>query len=184
MDEEVGGIAQGTGSWERSATFAKFFLQGALRTCGTHERAFCQEIFPWQAYTNDDGYLVAENPPPPPPRSEDGFEILEDTPTGKGASGQASPLKGIWTPYPQAAQETTSGHQERLRQATKLLEEAIAAIPDEIANMPAETKRPVPEVDTTSICASAQAHLGDWSARLGRGLYDSRQRCCTTWPRV
>ena len=168
MDEEVGGVAQGTGSWERSATFAKFFLQGALRTCGTHERAFCQEIFPWQAYTNDDGYLVAENPPPPPPRSEEGSEMTEVTQTGEGGMaqamaadpGQASPLKGIWAPYPQEAQETSSGRQERVREATKLLEEAIAAIPDEIANMPAETKRPVPKVDTTSICASAPSTPG------------------------
>ena len=183
VDEEVGGMAQGTGTWERSATFAKFYLQGALRTCGTHERAFFQEIYPWQAYSNDDGYLVAENPPPPPPRSiisdfGSDHEMMDKTPTGEGGMAQsaepdpeqASPLLGIWAPYPPAEREVEATHRTNIRQATKLLEDAIAAIPEEIASMPAEPKKPVPAPtvdfcgDGHRITAPTRAHLGDWAA--------------------
>ena len=58
---------QGTGSWENSAISARFFLKCQLRTCGRFSRTIYQEIFPWQAYSNQDGYLVPANPPPPPP---------------------------------------------------------------------------------------------------------------------
>ena len=57
---------QGTGSWERSAISARFFLKCQLKTCGRFARTVYQEIFPWQAYSNQDGYLVPSNPPPPP----------------------------------------------------------------------------------------------------------------------
>ena len=57
---------QGTGSWENSAISARFFLKCQLRTCGRFARTIYQEIFPWQAYSNQDGYLVPANPPPPP----------------------------------------------------------------------------------------------------------------------
>ena len=58
---------QGTGSWENSAISARFFLKCQLRTCGRFARTIYQEIFPWQAYSNQDGYLIPANPPPPPP---------------------------------------------------------------------------------------------------------------------
>ena len=43
---------QGTGSWEKSAISARFFLKCQLRTCGRFARTIYQEIFPWQAYSN------------------------------------------------------------------------------------------------------------------------------------
>ncbi|CAE7225926.1 unnamed protein product, partial [Symbiodinium necroappetens] len=65
---------QGTGSWEKSAISARFFLKCQLRTCGRFARTIYQEIFPWQAYSNQDGYLVPSNPPPPPPACSDAPE--------------------------------------------------------------------------------------------------------------
>ncbi|CAE7912197.1 tag-125, partial [Symbiodinium necroappetens] len=65
---------QGTGSWERSAISARFFLKCQLKTCGCFVRTIYQEIFPWQAYSNQDGYLVPSNPPPPPPASSEPAE--------------------------------------------------------------------------------------------------------------
>ena len=62
---------QGTGSWENSAISARFFLKCQLRTCGRFARTIYQEIFPWQAYSNQDGYLIPANPPPPPPAPPD-----------------------------------------------------------------------------------------------------------------
>ena len=53
---------QGTGSWEKSAIrFVSCEPVVAL------PGLFYQEIFPWQAYSNQDGYLVPSNPPPPTP---------------------------------------------------------------------------------------------------------------------
>ena len=47
---------QGTGSWEKSAISARFFLKCELRS--RFIRSIYQEIFPWQAYSNQDGYLA------------------------------------------------------------------------------------------------------------------------------
>ena len=45
-----------TGSWEKSAISARFFLKCELRS--RFIRSIYQEIFPWQAYSNQDGYLA------------------------------------------------------------------------------------------------------------------------------
>ena len=90
---------QGTGSWEKSAISARFFA-----------RTIYQEIFPWQAYSNQDGYLVPPNPPPPPPAPTAPAESLTTEPHGNGGlahltmqSATAPPhadtsgsLQGIW----------------------------------------------------------------------------------------
>ncbi|CAE7513231.1 unnamed protein product [Symbiodinium sp. CCMP2592] len=60
-------LTPGLGSWEKSAVWAKFYLSTELRTCGRHLRYVYQEIFPWESYSNQDGYLVLDKPPPPPP---------------------------------------------------------------------------------------------------------------------
>ena len=75
---------QGTGSWENSAISARFFLKCQLRTCGRFARTIYQEIFPWQAYSNQDGYLVPANPPPPPPAPPTSAESLTAGPNGDG----------------------------------------------------------------------------------------------------
>ena len=101
---------QGTGSWENSAISATFFLKCQLRTCGRFARTIYQEIFPWQAYSNQDGYLVPANPPPPPPAPPTPAESLTATQSGNGGpahlptqSATAAPtatnadsLPGIW----------------------------------------------------------------------------------------
>ena len=84
---------QGTGSWEKSAISARFFL-----------------IFSWQAYSNQDGYLVPSNPPPPPPAPSAPTESLSTVQSGDGGLAhltmQSAPsvpvaetdssLPGIW----------------------------------------------------------------------------------------
>ena len=101
---------QGTGSWENSAISARFFLKCQLRTCGRFARTIYQEIFPWQAYSNQDGYLVPANPPPPPPAPATPAESLTTGQYGDGGlahltmqSATAVPtavtadgLQGIW----------------------------------------------------------------------------------------
>ena len=101
---------QGTGSWEKSAISARFFLKCQLRTCGRFARTIYQEIFPWQAYSNQDGYLVPSNPPPPPPAPSDPMESLTADQAGDGGlahltmqSAPSAPvaatdssLPGIW----------------------------------------------------------------------------------------
>ena len=101
---------QGTGSWEKSAISARFFLKCQLRTCGRFARTIYQEIFPWQAYSNQDGYLVPSNPPPPPPAPSAPTESLTADHSGDGGlahltmhsappatvADTASSLPGIW----------------------------------------------------------------------------------------
>ena len=101
---------QGTGSWENSAISARFFLKCQLRTCGRFARTIYQEIFPWQAYSNQDGYLVPANPPPPPPAPPTPAESLTATQSGNGGPAHltmqsatavpsattADSLPGIW----------------------------------------------------------------------------------------
>ncbi|CAE7470332.1 unnamed protein product, partial [Symbiodinium sp. KB8] len=79
---------QGTGSWEKSAISARFFLKCQLRTCGRFARIIYQEIFPWQAYSNQDGYLVPSNPPPPPPAPSDPPESWTDDYSRDGSLAQ------------------------------------------------------------------------------------------------
>ena len=102
---------QGTGSWEKSAISARFFLSCQLRTCGRFARTIYQEIFPWQAYSNQDGYLVPSNPPPPPPpapsapteswtadQSSDGglaHSTMQSAPSAPVAANDGR-LPGIW----------------------------------------------------------------------------------------
>ena len=101
---------QGTGSWENSAISARFFLKCQLRTCGRFARTIYQEIFPWQAYSNQDGYLVLANPPPPPPAPPAPAESLTTGQYGDGGlahltmqsatalpnADTAGSLQGIW----------------------------------------------------------------------------------------
>ena len=78
---------QGTGSWENSAISARFFLKCQLRTCGRFARTIYQEIFPWQAYSNQDGYLVPANPPPPPPAPPTPAEPAESLTAEQSGNG-------------------------------------------------------------------------------------------------
>ena len=101
---------QGTGSWENSAISARFFLKCQLRTCGRFARTIYQEIFPWQAYSNQDGYLIPANPPPPPPAPPTSAESLTARMKGDGGLAHltmhsamaaqtavaADSLPGIW----------------------------------------------------------------------------------------
>ncbi|CAE7379555.1 GALNT6 [Symbiodinium sp. CCMP2456] len=121
-----------------------------------------------RSFANDDGYLVAEHPPPPPPLPEEDSDTTDLTQSGDGgiARGQPAdegfvpPLQGVWAPYPhETSPEEPSSHRERVREASKLLEEAITALPDTDADMTVGATRYVPLEDNTSICASAKAHL-------------------------
>ncbi|OLP96513.1 hypothetical protein AK812_SmicGene21236 [Symbiodinium microadriaticum] len=91
---------QGTGSWENSAISARFFLKCQLRTCGRFARTIYQEIFPWQAYSNQDGYLVPANPPPPPPAAsvsdlhEVGTRALSDSVQAGQRDLRSTPVQG------------------------------------------------------------------------------------------
>ena len=101
---------QRTGSWEKSAISARFFLKCQLRTCGHFARTIYQEIFPWQAYSNQDGYLVPSNPRPPPPAPSDPPEswtndcsrdgglahsTMQSAPSAPAAANDGR-LPGIW----------------------------------------------------------------------------------------
>ena len=99
---------QGTGSWEKSAISARFFLKCQLRTCGRFARTIYQEIFPWQAYSNQDGYLVPSNPPPPPPAPSAPTESLTTEQSADGGFAHLTmpaqrvlpPRSLTWVPSP------------------------------------------------------------------------------------
>ena len=63
--------SEDTGSWERSAIRATFYLVAKLKTRGSHHRMTFDEVLPFRTYSNDAGFLklesaVAPRPPPPP----------------------------------------------------------------------------------------------------------------------
>ena len=59
-------LTESTGSWEGSAFFSRLTRICELKAKGNFYRPVAQEVSPWFAYSNDDGFLVKEAPPPPP----------------------------------------------------------------------------------------------------------------------
>eukprot|EP00439_Symbiodinium_sp_Y106_P016516 s1521_g2.t1 len=57
-------IRQGTGSWETSTFSPKLLLVCELKGMGNYCRPVAQDVYPWTAYANSDGFLVAEAPTP------------------------------------------------------------------------------------------------------------------------
>ena len=80
-------LTESTGSWEGSAFFSRLTRICELKAKGSFYRPVAQEVSPWFAYSNDDGFLVKEAPPPPP---------MAPTASPPGQARDLHPLRGIW----------------------------------------------------------------------------------------
>eukprot|EP00439_Symbiodinium_sp_Y106_P061194 s2439_g9.t1 len=79
-------LIESTGSWEDSAFSPRLMLICELKAKGNFYRPVAQEVCPWFAYSNDDGYLVKEAPPPPP---------MAPTASPPGPARDLHPLRNI-----------------------------------------------------------------------------------------
>ena len=65
VEESAPGLTgQGTRSWETSAFSRKLLLVCELKGMGNYCRSVAHDVYPWTAYANSDGFLVAEAPTP------------------------------------------------------------------------------------------------------------------------
>ena len=84
-------LTESTGSWEGSAFSPRLMLICELKVKGNFYRPVAQEVSPWFAYSNDDGYLVKEAPPLPP---------MAPIASPPGPARDLHPLRGIWADPP------------------------------------------------------------------------------------
>ena len=84
-------LTESTGSWEGSTFSPRLMLICELKAKGNFYRPVAQEVCPWFAYSNDDGYLVKEAPPPPP---------MAPTASPPGPARDLDPFRGIWADPP------------------------------------------------------------------------------------
>eukprot|EP00439_Symbiodinium_sp_Y106_P009907 s8287_g1.t1 len=84
-------LTESTGSWEGSTFSPRLMLICELKAKGNFYRPVAQEVCPWFAYSNDDGYLVKEAPSPPP---------MAPTASPPGPARDLDPFRGIWADPP------------------------------------------------------------------------------------
>ena len=94
--------SEDTGSWERSAIRAKFYLVAKLKTRGSHYRDSFNEVLPFRTYSNDNGFLklksaVAPRPPPPPRERLPG--VWADIPAAQSSLEPARVARISWTAH-------------------------------------------------------------------------------------
>ena len=123
--------SEDTGSWERSAIRAKFYLIAKLKTRGSHYRDSFNEVLPFRAYSNDDGFLklesaVAPRPPPPPRESLPG--VWADIPEPKAAAQSSLGPSRVATDL----MDRTSLSRGELREAVATSQALLEAIQDVI----------------------------------------------------
>ena len=86
VSEPISSLTESTGSWEGSAHSPRLMLICELKAKGNFYRPVAQEVSPWFAYSNDDGYLVKEAPPLPP---------MAPTASPPGPARDLDPFRGI-----------------------------------------------------------------------------------------